>query len=287
MPIKPEPILLAAERWLELLPRNGETRSRAIFASTARYGDLTTTQYESAYDWIKAAGLLNNLSAAGPASHRVFVAAIETSEAPWLQNADEFEGDPGLLPEDVIAAATALKVDLEVASNYVHSAWGKVDLALREEVGSAGERALVDLLEGYTDAKVDHVSLWNDGFGYDVALRLDDFVAHIEVKSTLRQQRLSIHLSRNEFRTAGRDSAWMLVALRLDRDDYAIRSSATIPTAWLNTQVPSDSGDYGSWESCRLDVPTASLTPGLSTLTPLFGDNVSELGEVLSWPSTQ
>ena len=49
------------------------------------------------------------------------------------------------------------------------SSWGKVDTAARERVGAAGEAALVALLRERTDGRVDHVSTWSDGFGYDIA----------------------------------------------------------------------------------------------------------------------
>lgn len=214
------------------------------------------------------------------------MAAIETSDAPWLPNADEFDDDPGLLPEDVVIAAEALGVDLASAVGHVRSAWGKVDHALREEIGLAGELALVELVEGYTDAKVDHVAAWNDGLGYDIAVSGEGTVGHLEVKTTTRQHRLVVHLSRNEYRISQRDPAWVMVVLRLNSDDRTLLSVATVPTDWVARQVPRDDSEYGSWESCRLDVPTGVLVPGLSQLTKLFGDNMSELRHLLSWPTT-
>lgn len=285
MPIRPEPILLAAKRWLELLPHTGEARARTTFATVEKYSDITSTQYESAYKWLRDNGLLKDLNSATPVNHRVLIAAIETSDAPWLPNADEFGDDPGLLPDDVVGAAGVLNVDLASAAGHVRSAWGKVDQALRDEIGSAGERALVELLEGYTDAKVEHVSMWSDGFGYDISVSLGELVGHLEVKTTTREQRLTVHLSRNEYQTSQRDPAWMLVVLRLDRQDRSLRSVATVPTEWLAEQVPRDRDGFGSWESCKVDVPTGSLRPGLSYLTGLFGHNTDELQQLFWWPT--
>lgn len=285
MPIRPDAILIAATRWLELLPQSGEARARTILSTAPRYGDLTSTQYESALEWLRAVGLLENANPPTPANHRVLIAAIETSDAPWLPNADEFGNDPRLLPDDVVAAANALEIDDATASGYVSAAWGKVDNERRVEVGSAGERALVELLESYTDATVEHVSLWSDGLGYDVLTSLHGVVHHLEVKSTTRLHRVSIYLSRNEFVTSARDDAWRLVILRLHPVDLSLRSIATVSTDWLAEQTPSDRGGFGTWQSCRLDVPRVVLSPGLADLTRFFGESIVDVRHLFAWPS--
>jgi len=282
MPIRPGSILLAAQRWLELLPKHGETRTRATFATVPRYSDLTSTQYETAYEWLRSTGMLEAEPGSVPPNHRVLISAIETSDAVWLPNADEFADDPDLLPDDVAAAAEALEIEPSTAAGYIRSAWGKVDLELRARIGSAGERALVELLEANPAAIVDHVALWADGLGYDVSVRHGLQEGHLEVKSTTRRHRLTLHLSRNEFLVSQRDPAWILVALRLDPDDFRLRSVATIDSAWLAQQMPTDTGDHGSWETCRVDVPTDSIVPGLGPLSPILGKN--EARELFAWP---
>lgn len=283
MPIRPEPILIAARRWLEILPQSGEARARAMFTNVEKYSDLTSTQYESALEWLRSAALLEDLHAAAPANHRVLMAAIETSDAPWLPNADEFDDDPRLLPDEVLAAAEALEIDAAAASGYVRTAWGKVDQVMRDQVGSAGEHALVELLNAHTSARVEHVSLWSDGLGFDIAVSSGDVVGHLEVKSTTRQQRLTLYLSRNEYRASQRDPAWRLIVLRLDREDLSLQSVATVPTDWLAAQMPLDVHGFGSWESCRVDVPPGFLEPGLSTLDPVFGDNIDQVRHLFRW----
>jgi hypothetical protein len=79
-----------------------------------------------------------------------------------------------------------------------------------------------------------------------------------------------------------RDPAWILVALRLDPDDFRLRSVATIDSGWLAQQMPTDTGDHGSWETCRVDVPTDSIVPGLGPLSPILGKN--EARELFAWP---
>lgn len=282
MPIRPGSILLAAQRWLELLPKHGETRTRATFATVPRYSDLTTTQYETAYEWLRSTGMLEAEPGPVPPNHRVLISAIETSDAVWLPNADEFADDPDLLPDDVAAAAEALGIEQSTAAGYIRSAWGKVDLDLRARIGSAGERALVELLEANPAVSVDHVALWADGLGYDISVRHGLQEGHLEVKSTTRRHRLTLHLSRNEFLVSQRDPAWMLVALRLDPHDFRLRSVARIDSGWLAQQMPADTGDHGSWESCRVDVPTDSIVPGLGPLSPILDNN--EARELFAWP---
>lgn len=285
MPIRPEPILIAAQRWLELLPVNGETRTRVTFTTVAKYGDLTSTQYESAYDWLRSAGMLQKPDNTMPPNQQVLKAAIETSDAPWLPNADEFADDPKLLPADVVAAAEALGVEYATAAGYVQSAWRKIDLALRHKVGAAGEIALVELIETHANARVEHVALWADGLGYDIAVSSGRHLGHLEVKSTTRRQRLTLHLSRNEYRTSRRDPNWMLVALHLDPENLSLRSVANVDSDWLARQMPRDSGEYGAWDSCRVDVPASAILPGLGFLTPIFGENVGAVQGFFSWPA--
>lgn len=282
MPIKPGSILLAAQRWLDLLPAHGETRTRATFATVPRFSDLTSTQYETAYEWLRSSGMLEVGSSPVPTSHRVLISAIETSDAAWLPNADEFADDPDLLPDDVVAAAEALGIEQSTAAGYIRSAWGKVDIDLRTRVGSAGERALVDLLRRNSAAMVDHVALWTDGLGYDVSVRHGSERGHLEVKSTTRQHRLTLHLSRNEYLVSQRDPEWILIALRLDPENLCLRSVATIDSGWLARQMPQDAGDHGSWESCRVDVPTESIVPGLGRLSPILDKN--EAKALFTWP---
>jgi hypothetical protein len=282
MPIKPGSILIAAQRWLELLPKHGETRTRATFATLPRYSDLTSTQYETAYEWLRSTGMLEADPGPVPPNHRVLTSAIETSDAVWLPNADEFADDPDLLPDDVAAAAEALGIDPSTAAAHIRSAWGKVDLDLRARIGSAGERALVELLEANAAATVDHVALWADGLGYDVSVRHGLQNGHLEVKSTTRRHRFTLHLSRNEFLVSQSDPAWLLVALRLDPDDLRLRSVATIDHRWLAQQMPTDTGDHGRWESCRVDVPIDSIVPGLGPFSSILDKN--EALELFAWP---
>ena len=80
-------------------------------------------------------------------------------------------------PTDIVSAGEALGLDPIAVYEQLVSSWGKVDTAARERVGAAGEAALVDLLREKPDGRVDHVSTWSDGFGYDIAFSTDDRLA--------------------------------------------------------------------------------------------------------------
>src|SRR5262245_54571514 len=127
----------------------------------------------------------------------------------------EPEGVTEELPDDRLEAASALALDEDSAFQCIVSIWGKVDAATRELVGARGEEQLVALLAASLSARVEHVSLQSDGLGYDIAVSERNFLSHLEVKSSTRQSRLSVFLSRNEFEVMRRDPSWALIAVTL------------------------------------------------------------------------
>lgn len=167
----------------------------------------------------------------------------------------------GTVPE--ATAAPSRGIDSAFPAAYVPP--GKVDSAVWSEIGAVGELALVGLLkEAAPELQVDHVADTHDGLGYDIAVS-GRTEAHLEVKSTTRQGRLTIYLSRNEYHTLCRDPVWELVAVQLNagREPMAV---ATVPSDWISDQVPVDRSSHGRWESCRLDVPPEVPVPGISSL---------------------
>ncbi|GAA1157886.1 hypothetical protein GCM10009630_65080 [Kribbella jejuensis] len=171
------------------------------------------------------------------------------------------------MPEDALRAADALSLSPAEAFANLASTWGKFDSALRESIGAAGELAFVKLLTSAVAAPVEHVAAVSDGYGYDVAVHSRPLPVHIELKTTTRLSRLTVHLSRNEYETMRRDSAWHLVAVRLN-PNLDITALATIPKEWISQHVPCDRGTSGRWESCRLEIPPGIPEPGLATLGP-------------------
>lgn len=271
MPAPPEPVLRAAVRWLERLPASGPARIRSLFTTHPDYSDITPTQYDAAYAWIRDTGLLDDAHGGIPARRRVFERAVARSGGLWLRDADLLIRGPDELPDDVRRAAAALGISETEAFGEVSTAWGKVDAAERSRVGAAGEAALLGLLTAskLPQVQVEHVAAWSDGYGYDIAVRGPEHQAHVEAKSTTRRGRLALHLSRNEYETMMRDPAWVLVAVRLG-EDMEPRAVATVPQEWIADNVPADRGRLGRWESCRLDVPPGIRVPGAPSLAPLL-----------------
>lgn len=206
----------------------------------------------------------------------LFQAAVTTGRTLWLADADLLIRTPEELPEDARRAADALGVSSADAFVLTRQAWGKVDLAARQRVGSAGELAIVKLLTGAVDANVRHVAADSDGFGYDVSVESSKFEAHLEVKATTRRSRLSVFLSRYEYETMCRDADWALTAVRLDHD-LELVTVATIARDWILATVPCDRGSAGRWESARLEVPAHAIVPGLPIVRPVLLEPFSRL----------
>lgn len=284
MAIPADRILRAAVRWLELLPQADAARCRALFITHSGYSDITPTQYELAYAWLRETGLLTDLQCARPAELRVFSAAITSSSAVWFANADLLVREPSELPADALRAAELLGLSAVEAHGEIAVLWGKVDLEHRQRIGAAGEIALVELLAKSIPASVEHVAAVSDGYGYDIAVHTDPTAVHLEVKSTLRRGRLTVHLSRHEFDTMRRDAQWHLVAVRLT-DELRPAAIATVPNEWISAQAPADRTSAGRWASCQLEVPIEVLKPGIPAFAAVrYDDCPAILTGAVGWP---
>ncbi|PTR22926.1 uncharacterized protein DUF3883 [Rhodococcus sp. OK519] len=266
MRLPPDPVLLAAKRWLEILPTSGGVpRAHALLTTHAHYSDLTPTQYTTALTWVRDLDLLVNVGSPIPAANQVLSAIFEKAAPPWVKDADELVQSPDELPTDIISAGAALGLDASAVYEQLVSSWGKVDTAARERVGAAGEAALLVLLSQTLDGRVDQVSSRSDGFGYDIDVSLGEISAHLEVKSTTRLGRFTAYLSRNEYQVMLRDHHWVLVTVRLTAD-FEIAGIGSVPNAWIAANVPRDTSPYGSWASCKLEVPAEVIANGIPQL---------------------
>lgn len=263
MRLPPSPVLLAAKRWLELLPSSGGVpRARALLTSHESYDDLTPTQYASALTWLKDVGLLDTIASPVPEAFRVLGAVFERGAPAWMRDADSLVQTPDELPTDIVEAGRVLGLGTDDIYGQLLTSWGKVDTEVREQVGAAGEAALASALRSRTDAKVDQVSAWSDGFGYDIAVVGGDVSAHLEVKSTTRSGRLTVYMSRNEYNVMLRDEDWVMVAVRLTTD-LTLDGSGSISKEWILENAPRDSGAAGHWASCKLEVPPEVIHDGI------------------------
>ncbi|NKR50299.1 DUF3883 domain-containing protein [Rhodococcus hoagii] len=268
---------------MERLPVSGAARSRSVFVTHPDYSDITPTQYDAAYAWLREVGLLKGPVGRIPLRRRIFDAVVEHSGTHWFPDADVLVRTPDELPEDVLGVAEILQLDKVDAHSQLRAVWGKVDTAERARIGLAGELALVELLSRSTQFQVDHIAAWSDGFGYDVSIDGPEFSAHLEVKSTTRRGRLSVYISRNEYETMLRDPAWSLVAVRLT-DDLRPAAVVSIPQSWLEAQAPADQGLHGRWESFRVDVPADVAVPGVPSVLPWLGGPSDLIDGAVRWP---
>ncbi|MEU8205557.1 DUF3883 domain-containing protein [Streptosporangium sp. NPDC049046] len=227
------------------------------------------TQYGAALEWLRRAKLVTEAGLPAIATNRtklvLLQAAIAQSDPLWLQDADQLIIKPDDLPEDAATAGEVLGLNPRETLAAIRAAWGKVDTAARQKIGSAGEQALVRLLEDLGCLTITYVAEYSDGLGYDVAIACDGFHLNLEVKSTTRRGRLTIYLSRNEFDVMLADPQWRLVVVLLGQDQ-AIDSIGTIDTEWITRHAPVDTSLSGRWESVRLDVPHGVARNGITDL---------------------
>ena len=279
--LPPEPVLVAAKRWLELLPSSGGVaRAQSLLTSHSAYNDLTPTQYGTALTWIRDTGLIETTGSGAPAALRILGALFERGELPWVRDADQLVREPGELPTDVLNAGAALGLDAESVYGQLISSWGKVDTSERERAGAAGEAALVELLRSRTSASIEQVSAWSDGYGYDIEVLGDGICAHLEVKSTTRLGRTSIYLSRNEFDTMLRDKLWSLVLVRLS-PELTVIGTGTVPSQWIIEHAPQDVDVSGRWASFKLEIPHWTIEDGIPRLQEAQTSALPRWGECL------
>lgn len=266
MRLPPEPVLLAARRWLDVLPTSGGAqRAQALLTTHGRYSDITPTQYASAYSWLRDVGLLETLGSSVPSANRVLSAIFEKAAPAWVRDADKLVRSTEELPSDILTSGRVLGLNDVDVFRQLNSSWAKVDTEARERVGAAGEMALVELLRTAACGQVDHVAQWSDGFGYDIAVTQELAASHLEVKSTNRANRFTAYLSRHEYDVMIRDDEWLLVTVRLSAD-LKIDGVGSVPREWIFANVPRDCGLSGSWASVKLDVPADIIESGVSRL---------------------
>jgi hypothetical protein len=192
--------------------------------------------------------------------------AFEDDPPPWLRDADVLVPDTAALPADAMRLATTLRLSDEVVLTTIRHVHGKIDLAERARIGIAGETALLELLESCWPRSTVHVSARDDGFGYDIDFRHRGSAWHLEVKSTTRRGRLSVHLSRHEHEVGLRDPNWRLLVLGLD-ESLRLATLATARHGQILARAPVDTCAEAAWQSVRHDIKFDDLETGLSFVT--------------------
>lgn len=283
-------VLRAAKRWIRLLGRSDIHLASALIRSNASYTDLSLSQYFSALDWLRMIGLVsggpNGLTLAHSArglpspliDQMLFELSLEASEPPWLPDADVLVPGVGHLPQDATDLARVCGIDEDQALLAVRRIHGRIDLALRAEVGAAGELQLAELLEKRSPGSTTHLALDHDGLGYDLACIERGTEWHLEVKTTTRRGRLVAHLTRHEHDVGRIDQTWRLVVVGLD-DQHRLAALATVKKERIFDRAPREVAGGAKWETARYPFSPADLQAGLS----MFGgpDNSEDAASVL------
>lgn len=280
---RPEGLIRASVRWLNLLQRSTVEQAAAILRSELKFADLSLTQYALALEWLEQLQIVRRgvygleLSpearvAPEERARLLFARSLESSSPTWLPDADVLVLNTQELPEDASRLAQWLDLPEREVLALIREVHGHIDLAQRHAVGAAGERALLDLLESVYPGSTRYVAQVHDGFGYDLAVKVGGIERHLEVKSTTRRGRLTVHLSRHEYEIAKVDPAWVLVVVGLSQDNE-LRALGTVETALLLTRAPADIGPGTAWESARYDFAAGEVRRGLN-----LGPATSALG---------
>lgn len=178
------------------------------------------------------------------------------SEAALLATLDELVDDPARREQMLIALGRRFD-----------DAHQRLLGEIGEELVQTAARAELQRL-GYPDlaARVRRISLETDQAGYDItAPRIIGSPRLLEVKATTATaaDEITVHLSRNEFKTGIRYSDWSLVICRIT--DISARAGEIIgwsTAAAVGGSTPTD-GEHGRWESALLTLDVNSLLPGL------------------------
>lgn len=265
----------AASRWLRLLRTSTLSQAASLIRADAAYTDLTQTQYSSALDWLKVVRLLLEgpegllLPAASRAlpemetNQLLFERTVECAAPAWLPDADLLIPDKDALPQDVAIIAATLNLSDTAALWAIRNVHGRVDVSHRSELGAAGERALIELLERHWPGTTAHVSAIDDGFGYDVLFRHRGIEWHLEVKTTLRRGRLVAYLSRHEYEVSLRDPYWRLVVVGLNEQGLPC-AVATVEHPTVFNRTPQDVCLGARWQSVSHQLAASDLRGGLS-----------------------
>ncbi|WNG88496.1 DUF3883 domain-containing protein [Mycobacterium sp. ITM-2016-00317] len=199
---------------------------------------------------------------------------IDSLAPPWLADADILVGSADDLPFDADVLAQTFGLDADTALAAILTVQRKVDLEARNRIGLAGELALIQKLEARWPGSTIHVSQYDDSAGYDVQFTSTARRWNLEVKTTVRRGRLTIHLTRNEYRVSQTDNSWALILVGLDHADN-LAALATLRADALSERVPRDNSPRGRWDSAAIDLGPSDLIRGLA-LDTAVDDLLSE-----------
>jgi hypothetical protein len=195
----------------------------------------------------------------------LFERSLELAAPAWLPDSDILIPDASELPQDAVALAGALGLSDDLALLVIRHVHGRINLEQRTQIGLAGERALIGVLEAHWPGSTTHVSQIDDGYGYDIAFRHEGAEWHFEVKSTARRGRLLMYLSRHEYEVGLRDPIWRLIVVGLS-SQLELQSIATAQFHAIAARAPADRHVNTKWQSAAYQLTANDLQDGLSFL---------------------
>lgn len=145
----------------------------------------------------------------------------------------------------------------------------KVDRLLLEEIGLAGEEAVVNFLKKFLPDeihnKVKHISLFDDSAGFDIqtpSIKDNAETLFLEIKTNTRPgSTFTFYISRNEARVASLNSNWLLVGVSIQNGVHKIIGSLFYDQ--FSSFLPTNSHPNGRWESCKISIPVSFFEQGL------------------------
>ncbi|WP_342114569.1 protein NO VEIN domain-containing protein [Pseudoduganella sp. OTU4001] len=170
-------------------------------------------------------------------SQILFEKIIEHASPAWLADSDILIPDASDIPEDAAKLGLALGLQEPQSFAAIRNVHQRVDLAKRKLIGDAGELALLNILEQLWPGTTVHVASLGDGYGYDIAFKHNRREWHLEVKSTTRRGRVTVHLSRNEYEVGISDPNWRLIVIGLDAR-LQLKAVATLSIGQIAALAP-------------------------------------------------
>lgn len=145
----------------------------------------------------------------------------------------------------------------------------KIDRLLLEEIGLAGEKAVIDILKQSLPEelhiRLKHVSLYDDSAGFDIqtpSLKNNSGTLLLEIKTSSRPGPLfNFFISRNEARIASLNENWLLVGVFKKDDDYDI--VGTLSYDQFSSFLPVNVHPNCRWENSKITIPVNVFQVGL------------------------
>jgi hypothetical protein len=172
-----------------------------------------------------------------------------------------------LLPENDRAVLEWTEADVADREAFLLGMARKADPIRQIEVGNFAEELVVerykDLLSMSGGGKCERVSLVSDQLGYDLLVTTVQGSIRVEVKAAAGLSLLRVFLSRNEAEVAARIATWRMVVCVGPPESGQMRIAGHLLPSDLDGRLPTDPESGGSWEECRLVLPTQVLHPEL------------------------